>query len=104
MTNIREIFINKGFERNIYEGKQGGVYWEKVIKDEGFKKQVCDAFGVKYFIDENGMNIDTVVLQIKDLELEGEDNFDSFKECQFYCDCDSFYMEIEDFIECLYKT
>ena len=50
------------------------------------------------------MNIDTVVLQIKDLELEDEDNFDSFKECQFYCDCDSFYMEIEDFMECLYKT
>ena len=29
MTNIREIFINKGFERNIYEGKQGGYIGKK---------------------------------------------------------------------------
>ena len=60
MTNIREFLMNKGFERNVYEGKQGGVYWEKVITDEEHKTKICDIFGVVYFVDEKlGMDMNT---------------------------------------------
>ena len=82
---------SKGFDLNEYpEGK----FWEYEVKDnELLKEKMCKIFQVSIDILSDGTDIDTLILQC----------VEDFSRCLFYYDCNSFDMEIDEFMECIEK-
>lgn len=82
---------SKGFDLNEYpEGK----FWEYAVKDnELLKEKICKIFQAIIDISSDGTDINTLILQCAE----------DFSHCLFYYDCNSFDMEIDEFMECIEK-
>lgn len=86
---MEKLLQNKSFSLNVYpEGK----FWELTVEDdENLKEKICKIFNAEIEVTANGSDIETLILQCAE----------DFTKCIFYYDCNSFDMEIEDFMKCV---
>ena len=91
MKKYKQLLLEKGFSLNRFPE---GRFWELVVKDdEELKAKICRVFGANIELFVNGTDINTLILQCAE----------DFTKCQFYYDCNSFYMETEEFMKCVFK-
>lgn len=87
--NYANLLETRGFSLNEYPE---GNFWEFIVTDnENLKISLCEIFNAKIELFDDGTDIDTLILQCND----------GFTECQFYYDCNSFYMSTDEFMQCV---